>query len=46
MVDPDARRVTRYRAPDDVVVLSGEQTVECAPAAPGFAPTVTALLAR
>lgn len=46
VIDPDARRVTRYRATDDIVVLSGGQAVDCAPAAPGFAPTVAELLAR
>jgi Uma2 family endonuclease len=44
VVDPAARQVTRYRAADDLVVLAGEQPVDCAPAMPGFAPPAEALL--
>ena len=44
VIEPAARRVTRYRAPDDVVTFVGEQAIECAPAMPGFTPAVTELL--
>jgi len=44
VVDPAARHVTRYRAPDDVVVFAAEQAVDCAPAMPGFAPPGAALV--
>jgi Uma2 family endonuclease len=44
VVDPAARHVTRYRAPDDVVVLADDQPVDCAPAMPGFAPLAAALV--
>jgi Uma2 family endonuclease len=43
VVDPGTGRVTRYRTPSDVVVLSGEQPVDCAPAMPGFAPAAGSL---
>jgi len=44
VIDPGARRVTRYRAPDDVVAFAGADAVDCAPAMPAFAPTVAELL--
>lgn len=37
-------RVVRYRATDDVATFADEQPVDCAPAMPGFAPTVAMLL--
>lgn len=44
VADPAAGTVTRYRAPDDIVALTGAQVVDCAPVAPGFAPTAARLL--
>lgn len=46
VIDPSARRVTRYRATDDVTTYTGEQQVDCAPAMPGFAPTADGLLGK
>lgn len=44
VVDPDSGVVTRYRAADDIARFSGDQVVDCAPVAPGFAPTAARLL--
>lgn len=44
VVDPSGRRVTRYRATDDVTAFAGNQPIDCAPAMPGLAPTAAQLL--
>jgi Uma2 family endonuclease len=44
VADPASAHVTRYRAPDDIIVFAGGQPVDCAPAMPGFAPPVAQLL--
>jgi Uma2 family endonuclease len=43
VADPASRRVTVYRAADDVRVLSGDRQVDCGPVLPGFAPEVESL---
>jgi hypothetical protein len=44
VIEPVARRVTRYRSAADVSVFSAAEAVDCAPAPPGFAPTVAEIL--
>jgi Uma2 family endonuclease len=45
VADPVNRHVARYRATDDIVLFTEPgDTVDCAPAMPGFAPTVAELI--
>ena len=44
VADPAAGHITRYRSPTEIAVFDGEQEVDCAPAAPGFAPAAASLL--
>lgn len=43
VVDPKARRVTRYRA-GDVAPFAADHPIDCSPAIPGFSPTGSQLL--
>src|SRR3954468_11012591 len=44
VVDPAGRHIARYGSPADIQVFAAPESIDCAPAMPGLAPTVEQLL--